>query len=535
MECVKKGYIDNIFNFFCSPFQKELKFFIVIFIISSIVDIFVYCCTASVFKAAFIGLHHYIICYCLTLILDIIHKKGKKWYKILVLLLVSINFIIDFVCIYSFHSVFSEQFTSIFANTNFNEIIEFVQTYITYTHLIVFALSFFIITLFYYKILKPVKLSLNRSISLIGVIIALLGSAAIGVISTKNIENISVMKFYSMFKDVPPDLSSYMTELELDVVEREHIKNIVVIIGESFSKSHSSLYGYEKETNPLLVSLRDSNLLYVYNNVVCSSVNTVPAFKSIMSTYRSKYKDSIDWYRCTTIHEILHKVGYDTYWFSNQNKHGLWDNVVTQYAMLSNHVFFNGEKFAVKNKIDLDGDLINLIKEYGDLDNDSIYKTYFVHLMGSHYHFEKRYPADFERFKPTDYPFDDDKKDKLSKYDNSILYNDYVVYEIMRLFESKESIVIYFPDHGLDVYESSLNYIGHAMCTNAESVKAASSIPFMIYMSPMFQKKYPLLKKRVEDSVNNKFCTDDLIYTIMDILSVKFQDNDNVEKCSLLF
>lgn len=527
---------DNVLKFLCYPFQNGLKFFITIFIISAIVDISVYCWTASVFKAAFIGLHHYIICYLLTLFLCIIPKCGKMLYKTFVMLLVSINFIIDFVCIYSFHSVFSERFTSIFANTNLNEIIEFVQTYITPVHLLFFSLSFFVIISLYYRVLKPSNIYIGRNMSIVGVSVVLIGFPAISLISTKNVENISVVKFYSLFKDVPPDLKLYRSDPDLDVTKKKPIRNIVVIIGESFSKSHSSLYGYDKETNPLLSSLRDSSFLYVYNNVVSSSVNTVPAFKSIMSTYKSEYKDSIDWYKCITIHEVLHKIGYDTYWFSNQNKYGLWDNVVTQYALLSNHVFFYGEKFAVKNKIDLDGGLINMIKESGDLNDNTVNKVYFVHLMGSHYLFENRYPIDFNKFKSDDYMSKDDrKKDNLAKYDNSILYNDWVVYEIMRLFESKESIVFYFPDHGLDVYESPLNYIGHATYTNAESVKAASSIPFMIYMSPVFQRKYPILKKHIEESVNKKFCTDDLIYTLMDIVSVKFKDNNDVEKYSLFF
>ena len=516
------------------PFIRELKFFIIILIISSIVDIVVYAYTASLLKAAFIGLHHYLVCYFLTLVLWVLPHKIKSIYKAVVLLLVGLNFLIDFVCIYSFHSVFSEYFVSIFSNTNFNEIIEFIQTYVSPFQIAAFGLFFILLYFFYRKILKPAHCSLGKKASFLGLGGVIVGMVCIPFVSTKNVGNISIIKYYTILKDTPPDLKSYMANPELVISKKDHPRKLVLIIGESFAKSHCSLYDYAKQTNPLLKSLKDSNLLYLFNDVVSPAVNTVPAFKCIMSTYKPELKDSVDWFKCITLNEILNKVGYETYWFSNQNRNGMWDNVVTQYASLSNFVYFNGEKFAVKNKTDLDGDLIPLIKKYGQLDKD-VKKVYIVHLMGSHHDFNKRYPKGNDRFKTQDYlEYPEMQRQKLAEYDNSVLYNDSVIYELIKLFDTGESIVFYFPDHGLDVYESRDDYVGHAIHNNKMSIKVASDIPFMVYMNEAFQTRFPDLSRQLKENVNTPFRTDDFIYTVMDLLGIKFQQNKDVEKYSLL-
>lgn len=528
-----KKIFECFFNLLCQPFKIEFKWFITLFVISSLVDIVVYTFTASLYKAIFIGLHHYVFCYLLTLILCFLPTRCKLIYKVLILFLMMVNFIIDFVCIYSFHTCFSEQMVSVFSNTNWNELVEFINTYMSPLVIILIFCSIGLIYFLYHYILRFI-LPLGYKGAIVGLLLCVLSITSIIFISTKNIGNISLVKFYSILKDTTPDLKRYMLNPDIDFVSENRCKNLVLIIGESFSKSHSSLYGYEKETNPYLSSLRDSSLLYVFNSINSPALNTVPSFKAIMSTYKPEFRDSVEWFKCQTLHEILHKAGYKIYWYSNQNKKGLWNNVVTEYALLSDQVVFYGEKFAVKDKEELDGGLITLIDKSIKTSSEDLYKTYFIHLMGSHYEFNRRYPQNFEKFRSSDYLHKNVSQRKLlADYDNSILYNDSVVYEIMNLYKDKETIIFYFPDHALDAFESRDDYIGHAIMGDKESMKYGSSIPFFVYMSPLFQQHFPDLKERIIQNIDTSFRTDDMIYTIMDIIGIKFHENEDVSKYSL--
>lgn len=69
--------------------------------------------------------------------------------------------------------------------------------------------------------------------------------------------------------------------------------NVVIIIGESFIKRHSSLYGYNKTTNPNLEKLRQTGNLSVFTDVITTRHGTSEAFKLFLSM--ACIKDSIRW------------------------------------------------------------------------------------------------------------------------------------------------------------------------------------------------------------------------------------------------
>ena len=151
---------------------------------------------------------------------------------------------------------------------------------------------------------------------------------------------------------------------------------------------------------------------------------------------------------------------------------------------------------------------------------------YILHLMGSHMAFNMRYPESYEIFDSEDYDivhpdFSIENKQLLAEYDNSICYNDFVVNELISRFADSDAIVFYLSDHGIDVFKSSDDYIGHAKTNDAISVGAAKKIPFMVYTSPLFREKHSELQQRIESAVSRPYRTDSVMYTIMDIAGVE--------------
>lgn len=137
--------------------------------------------------------------------------------------------------------------------------------------------------------------------------------------------------------------------------------------------------------------------------------------------------------------------------------------------------------------------------------------------MGSHANYAKRYPEGFGHFKESDYPDQPEKRrETFAAYDNSILYNDYVVDKIMAMSDSLDAIVIYVPDHGQDFFYTR-DVASHGRMSVPESFEAGCRIPFMIYFTPKFRAAHPNVVDRVFQFKDKKFETKYLMNTIMEL------------------
>ena len=71
--------------------------------------------------------------------------------------------------------------------------------------------------------------------------------------------------------------------------------------------------------------------------------------------------------------------------------------------------------------------------------------------MGQHVFYSQRYPKNRTLFTVNDYKdrkLDSKAKQIVAEYDNAMLYNDYVISQIVSRFIDKESVILYLPDHG---------------------------------------------------------------------------------------
>lgn len=457
--------------------------------------------------------------YISTLILFLLPFRIKTLYIYITFILTTLHFMGSIFLMQMYGCVLNDHIMSVILNSNREEIIEYLSMYLPDKYFPIIIMFFIAIFASYYLIKNTLKFSKCNSL-LIGIFLVI--SALLTIRRPIYFEKIFPYKYVKGFnpQNKVPDLSEFVEEIHLTYLKKERPLNVVLIIGESFNKFHSSLYGYNKNTNPLLSKLKEDSLLYLYTNVTSPATNTVQCFKNIMSTYKSEYGDSIAWYRCTTLINILKEVDYNTFWISNQSKRGIYDNIPSRYAELCDTAFFVGDKYAGLARKTFDEDIIPLLKPLLVEDKHSFY---VCHLMGSHSQFNMRYPQEFERFTISDYEnYPEVQRSQRATYDNSILYNDSVVYELMNLFMNKEAIVFYFSDHAIDVYQSSEEYIGHALLTNTKSIEVGTSIPFMIFTSPLFKKKFSAEMELIKEYTQQPFRTDDMIPTIMDLIGISF-------------
>ena len=245
--------------------------------------------------------------------------------------------------------------------------------------------------------------------------------------------------------------------------------------------------------------------------------STTRAFKFLLTSYtleeESKKKK---WYKYTNVIEAFKSIGFQTAWISCQKEKGLFDNLPSGYSKLCDTIVFDNRN----EKPKYDDFLINAYSQDAVDDSPTLI---FYHMMGQHELFSDRYPDEYCLFGPKNRKGLGSLKDEvIADYDNATLFNDYVVSSIIDLYNDKSAIVLYFPDHGLDIYDTDSDYFGHAMAT-PESQDHCKQIPFLIYVTNKFKDNYLTIVDKLRNRSKEGFCTDKLIYLLLEIAGYTLQ------------
>ena len=293
---------------------------------------------------------------------------------------------------------------------------------------------------------------------------------------------------------------------------KQHL--FVLIIGESCNRNHMSLYNYHRKTNPRLEKRKD---IIAYSNGVSPYSNTLSSLLSGLTESNLENKMSFD--KSTSIIDVFHSLGFKTFWLSNQSPIGIWDNAVFNLANTSDvSIFVNNKGNTSFESTYLSSYDERVLQPFRSvLDEKAENKFIVIHLMGSHSAYAKRYPSKFDKFTT----YNSDKERIINEYDNSVLYNDFVVDSVLSLLDSHSlgdrniiSSAIYFSDHGENVYDEN-NNVGHDY--SGSLPKSNVEIPFIVWLSSGYQYFYPDKQKTILSNKERPFITDDLFHAIIDL------------------
>lgn len=303
-----------------------------------------------------------------------------------------------------------------------------------------------------------------------------------------------------------------------DIYQDTVPKTIVVVIGESLTRQHMSLYGYSRNTSPKLTALGDS--LLVYSDVVSPQVHTIPVLRSVLTLADRENPDHIT--EKPSLFELFNRAGYETYFISNQPFGG---NFKTSYDVLLN-LSKNLSNLAPEKQAD---EIIlpafkNLLSE-----NKKKNKLILIHLIGNHMAYEFRYTPSYNVFNnEKDHLIEETKyRDKkairtIDKYDNSVLYNDFIISQLVHILKDQlgqKSSLVYFSDHGEEVYETR-EFAGHAY----EKVSASMcEVPFLLWMSPNFRKQ----REDLVLDTKRSYSTADFLFSLSDLAGLQYSDYDD--------
>lgn len=254
-----------------------------------------------------------------------------------------------------------------------------------------------------------------------------------------------------------------------DATIKDNQKSVVIlVIGESARSENFSLYGYPKNTNPLLSKTPNVS----HFNATSDATYTTAGVKSIVE------HENTD-----ELYEILPNYLY------RNNVDVIWRT--TNWGEPPVHIknYQNREALMPNCKgdgCDYDGILLSGLKEQ-ILASKKNKILIVLHTSTSHGPtYSKKYPAKFEIFKPVCNSVElgnCSHTELVNAYDNTIVYTDYLlanVIEDLKQLQEYKSAMIFVSDHGESLGENNLYMHG---LPRSIAPKQQYEIPFIVWTS----------------------------------------------------
>ena len=323
--------------------------------------------------------------------------------------------------------------------------------------------------------------------------------------------------------------STYTAKIESCSYTSPHI---VLIIGESYNKYHSSLYGYRLSTTPLQKERKNRGELFPFTNAITPWNITSNVFLDIFSLWEQANIDNITAYPLFPI--LFRRAGYSVSFFSNQYfLKGFLKGATNQ----AGHFFLADEElsdslFDFRNQRSSKYDM-GIVEQFKNYKSERGYANYtldIIHLIGQHFEYSMRYPHSKATFSEKDYSertIDKEAKRIVMHYDNATKYNDEVLDSLLSLHENDNAVIIYLSDHGEEVYDE-LPVHGRLFQTPTKTqAKNEFEVPMWIWCSRKYQDNYPDIITSIHNSVNNPILTDNLPQILLFLAGIKCKWTDS--------
>lgn len=431
------------------------------------------------------------------LVLFLLRKVGK-W-------LMALFFIINAIAVYfvnTYGVIIDETMIGNVLNTNYEESSSFFSFgLVLYVILIGIIPSILLFRIKFVRV-KPKKFLIHIFLTLIVLVFIAFANASNWLWIDKNSKTLGGLAMpwsYAVNISLFYKHKSEKNEKEI-LLPNATIKNteksvFVLVIGESARSENFSLYGYKKETNPLLSKIEN---VHHYNAQSCATYTTA-GLKCIL-----EHKDTGDLYEI--LPNYLFRNDVEVIWRSTNwgeppvhvknfdNKEALRENCEGESCEFDEILLKGLTEQVLASKKDKILVVLHTSTSHGP--------TYF-----------KKYPAQFEKFSPVCKSVElanCTQEELINAYDNTIVYTDYILATLiddLKHLEGYNSSMIFISDHGESLGENNLYMHG---IPASIAPKEQLDIPFIVWLSDDSRK----LKDSQEYSQHNIF------HSVLDFLAV---------------
>lgn len=452
--------------------------------------------------------------------------KLQRWFLILFGMLIYFLAFVKLGFYYLYGVTISPSALFVIFETNKTEASEFLLNYLDAGILFIFMLLFIPYFVLVITWRKPQIPKYGSGLKYYGLIVSVLLVSLYSIHWKFKPQNLLLSSFqsYQEYKETKAKLKDQLAQpinpSITGVESNEGSQTFVVVIGESTSRWHMQLYGYKRETNPLLSEIKGE--LLVFDSVITPHVHTILALQKILTLADAENPDPKE---NASVVQLANQAGFATYWLSNQRPVGLHESISTLIGNAADHIHFmetdnyNSEAF--------DGVLLPKLDRI--LKDNKEKKLIFIHLIGTHLSYNKRYPENFEYFTGEGpiIKFRHKKAIELvNEYDNAVRYNDFIVRQIIETVRKTKttSYVAYFSDHGDELFDT-MDLMGH---NEYHATRPMYEVPFVVWVSDKYKdsNSHLFLQSAIE---GRSYSLEHFIHSFADLSNIKF-DGLNLSK-----
>jgi lipid A ethanolaminephosphotransferase len=304
-----------------------------------------------------------------------------------------------------------------------------------------------------------------------------------------------------------PSLKLNLTAPE--IISAPDSLKVVFVLGETVRADHLAINGYERNTTP---KLSEEKNLISYPALYTSMTYTATSVPQILTDKNLEDSDRA----VQSVYTVANAANFKTTWIANQTvEQSFLPIVETNNQQLLIDKYKSEFSFDKKR----DEEMLPVLDSVLDLENRQLIT---LHMIGSHWWYENRYTDIHRIYQPvidSKYIPSLTTAQLINSYDNTIVYLDYFLSEVIRRLKTEEmpTAMVYVSDHGELLGEDG-------KWLHAQEGDALKNPAYIIWLSDTFKEKYPDVSKTLSEEKNTAITTDIIYYRLLEILGIELQD-----------
>ncbi len=312
----------------------------------------------------------------------------------------------------------------------------------------------------------------------------------------------------------------------LDVTAVDPDLTLVFVLGESARADHLPFNGYYRQTMPKLTKF--ANLISFHDVWSCGG-DTGRSLPCLMTRATREDRDRSN--SETSFVSVLRSARFDTSWISADGRAYDWTIPINTIASEAEHLYFREEATAFLRRGNItppcegcDGyhlpltlDLIRQAREHAR-------SIVVMQTHGSHLEFADRYPKSDALFKPEcSESFQNIRNCSLQEvansYDNTVLYTDHILYELIEKIKDRNALLIYVADHGQHLGED--NEFFHGYLVQDHSRAPIRRVPWLVWASDTYAARHPDTLATMRANSERAISHDYVFHSVLDCIGIK--------------
>ncbi|PVZ75817.1 kdo(2)-lipid A phosphoethanolamine 7''-transferase, partial [Listeria monocytogenes] len=251
---------------------------------------------------------------------------------------------------------------------------------------------------------------------------------------------------------------------------------VVFIIGETTRWDHMGLLGYDRNTTPKLAQEKN---LAAFRGESCDTATKL-SLRCMFVREGGADDNPQRTLKEQNVFAVLKQLGFSSDLYAMQSEMWFYSN-----TMADNIAYREQIGAEPRNRGKQVDDMLLVDEMKNSLaGHDKGKHRIILHTKGSHYNYVQRYPRSYARWQPECMGVDSDcsRQELINAYDNSVLYVDSFISDVIDQVRNKKTIVFYAAGHGESINEKEHLHGTPRNVAPPEQFR----VPMMVWMSDSY-------------------------------------------------